>query len=111
MFVPGKNMLAYLGCLPSLVRIPAGGSLTAVQWLLMAVVVALLRSIPQIWHDYMLDPAAARRQCEAANKAHINKKYCQELVVVAQAVHMDDRDTVQALARDLEEHHKNASKH
>lgn len=33
-----------------------------------------VQQIPQIWHDYMPDPAAARKQREAANKARIDKK-------------------------------------
>ncbi|EDR11390.1 uncharacterized protein LACBIDRAFT_323939 [Laccaria bicolor S238N-H82] len=67
------SMPAYLGRLQSLVGIPTGGSLTADQWLLMAVVVGPI-AIPQIWHDYMPDPVAARRQRDTANKAHIDKK-------------------------------------
>jgi len=30
--------------------------------------------IPQIWHDYMLDPDAARAQREKATNAHVRKK-------------------------------------
>ncbi|OCH87011.1 hypothetical protein OBBRIDRAFT_851644 [Obba rivulosa] len=42
---------ARLGRLPSLIGEPAGGSLTADQWLLLATVVGTLL-LPQIWQDY-----------------------------------------------------------
>ncbi|KAI0072971.1 hypothetical protein K474DRAFT_1686422 [Panus rudis PR-1116 ss-1] len=46
------SMPAKLGRLPSLVGEPAGGSLTADQWRILATVVGPL-VIPQIWQDYM----------------------------------------------------------
>ncbi|PBK68529.1 hypothetical protein ARMSODRAFT_1019655 [Armillaria solidipes] len=45
------RMPAKLGRLPSLIGEPAGGSLTADQWMLFATIVAPL-AIPQIWTDY-----------------------------------------------------------
>ncbi|KAF8057435.1 hypothetical protein FPV67DRAFT_1677229 [Lyophyllum atratum] len=46
------HMPAKLGRLPSLIGEPAGGSLTADQWLVFATVVAPF-AIPQIWQDYL----------------------------------------------------------
>ncbi|KAJ7748675.1 hypothetical protein B0H16DRAFT_1319717 [Mycena metata] len=50
---------AFLGRLPGLMGIPAGGSLTADQWLVAAVIVCpILVSrifVPQIWAEYMPD--------------------------------------------------------
>ncbi|KII93303.1 hypothetical protein PLICRDRAFT_100818 [Plicaturopsis crispa FD-325 SS-3] len=45
------DMPAKLGRLPSLIGEPAGGSLTADQWLVFATVVAPI-AIPQVWQDY-----------------------------------------------------------
>ncbi|KII85388.1 hypothetical protein PLICRDRAFT_31629 [Plicaturopsis crispa FD-325 SS-3] len=45
------SMPAKLGRLPSLIGEPAGGSLTADQWLVFATVVAPI-AIPQVWQDY-----------------------------------------------------------
>ncbi|OCH84788.1 hypothetical protein OBBRIDRAFT_798774 [Obba rivulosa] len=45
------ELSARLGHLPSLIGEPAGGSLTADQWLLLATVVGPLL-LPQIWQDY-----------------------------------------------------------
>ncbi|KAJ3500582.1 hypothetical protein NLJ89_g9730 [Agrocybe chaxingu] len=45
-------MPAKLGRLPSLIGEPAGGSLTADQWLVFATVVAPL-AIPQIWEEFL----------------------------------------------------------
>ncbi|KAJ2933395.1 hypothetical protein H1R20_g3689, partial [Candolleomyces eurysporus] len=67
------DMPSYLGRLPSLVGIPAGGSLTADQWMLMATVIAPI-AIPKIWHVYMSDPATARIQRAAAIQAWLDKK-------------------------------------
>ncbi|RXW12469.1 hypothetical protein EST38_g13387 [Candolleomyces aberdarensis] len=67
------DMPWYLGQLPSLVGIPAGGSLTADQWMLMATVIASI-AIPKIWHAYMPDPAAARAQRAATMQARLDKK-------------------------------------
>ncbi|RXW14351.1 hypothetical protein EST38_g11510 [Candolleomyces aberdarensis] len=67
------DMPSYLGRLPSLVGIPAGGSLTADQWMLMATVIAPI-AIPKIWHVYMSDPAAARVQRAATIQARLDKK-------------------------------------
>ncbi|KAJ2929408.1 hypothetical protein H1R20_g7676, partial [Candolleomyces eurysporus] len=67
------DMPSYLGRLPSLVGIPAGGSLTADQWMLMATVIAPI-AIPKIWHTYMPDPAAACAQRAATIQAQIDKK-------------------------------------
>ncbi|KZP21905.1 hypothetical protein FIBSPDRAFT_739745 [Athelia psychrophila] len=58
-------MPAELGRLPSLIGIPAGGSLTADQWLLLAVVVAPV-AIPQLWHDYMPENVEGQRLQRAA---------------------------------------------
>ncbi|KAF7377085.1 hypothetical protein MSAN_00127100 [Mycena sanguinolenta] len=43
---------AFLGRLPSLMGVPAGGSLTADQWLIAAIVVCPIL-VPQIWAEYM----------------------------------------------------------
>lgn len=77
-------MPAELGRLPSLIGIPAGGSLTADQWLLLAVVVApvavhayphicqqcltnfFVPQIPQLWHDYMPKNIEGQRLQRAA---------------------------------------------
>ncbi|KAF8066846.1 hypothetical protein FPV67DRAFT_1670313 [Lyophyllum atratum] len=48
------KMPAKLGRLPSLIGEPAGGSLTADQWLVFVTVVAPL-AVPQIWEDYFTD--------------------------------------------------------
>lgn len=70
-------MPAHFGRLPRMVGVPAGGSLTADQWLLLATVVAPLAvrtsvhlarasteshtlQIPRIWEAYMGDPDEAR---------------------------------------------------
>ncbi|KAJ7156359.1 hypothetical protein C8R46DRAFT_1115786 [Mycena filopes] len=49
---------AHLGRLPSLIGEPAGGSLTADQWLNFATVVASL-AIPQLWQEYASDETPA----------------------------------------------------
>ena len=41
-----------LGQLPAMIGEPAGGSLTAYQWLIFATVVAPL-VIPQIWEEFL----------------------------------------------------------
>ncbi|KAJ2911765.1 hypothetical protein MD484_g8649, partial [Candolleomyces efflorescens] len=67
------HMPSYLGRLPSLVGVPAGGSLTADQWMLMATVIAPI-AIPKIWHIYMSDPVDARAQRAAAIQSRLDKK-------------------------------------
>ncbi|THU85280.1 hypothetical protein K435DRAFT_806048, partial [Dendrothele bispora CBS 962.96] len=58
------NLPSKLGRLPRLIGEPAGGSLTADQWLIFATIVAPL-AIPQIWQDYLANELpheiAARR--------------------------------------------------
>ncbi|VDB94096.1 unnamed protein product [Peniophora sp. CBMAI 1063] len=57
MQIPG-----YLGRLPSLMGIPAGGSLTADQWLIAALIVLPI-ALPQIWDEYCTgDPEIVRLQ-------------------------------------------------
>lgn len=72
-FLAQFHMPAYLGRLPTLMGVPAGGSLTADQWLLMATVVGPI-AVPQIWDEFMLEPQEARRQRELAISARISKK-------------------------------------
>ncbi|THU96176.1 hypothetical protein K435DRAFT_819510 [Dendrothele bispora CBS 962.96] len=48
---------AYLGRLPALMGEPAGGSLTADQWLIAATVICPL-IIPQLWNEYCVDDDA-----------------------------------------------------
>ncbi|KAJ7749137.1 hypothetical protein B0H16DRAFT_1461303 [Mycena metata] len=48
------HLPAFLGRLPGLMGIPAGGSLTADQWLVAAVIVCPIL-VPQIWAEYMPD--------------------------------------------------------
>ncbi|KIM79981.1 hypothetical protein PILCRDRAFT_89847 [Piloderma croceum F 1598] len=67
------SLPAYLGRLPALMGVPAGGSLTADQWLLMATIVGPI-AILQIWHDYMPDPDVACSQRQAAIDSCIRKK-------------------------------------
>ncbi|KAJ7583887.1 hypothetical protein C8J56DRAFT_1166808 [Mycena floridula] len=63
-----------LGRLPSLIGEPAGGSLTADQWLVLATVVAPL-AIPQLWEDYLPgvidaeDPAVRVERIESEKQA------------------------------------------
>lgn len=68
-FLKDFQMPAYLGRLPALVGEPAGGSLTADQWMVLATVVGPL-AIPQIWEEYMGDPDVAK----ARREAHIRKR-------------------------------------
>ncbi|KAK7008315.1 hypothetical protein R3P38DRAFT_2552218 [Favolaschia claudopus] len=60
---------AHLGRLPSLIGEPAGGSLTADQWLVFATIVAPL-IIPQLWQEYIPEESpqelAQRRAREIA---------------------------------------------
>ncbi|KAF7367759.1 hypothetical protein MSAN_00839900 [Mycena sanguinolenta] len=49
---------AFLGRLPALMGVPAGGSLTADQWLVAAIIVCPIL-IPQIWSEYMSADAEA----------------------------------------------------
>ncbi|EMD33478.1 hypothetical protein CERSUDRAFT_57200 [Gelatoporia subvermispora B] len=56
------EMPARLGRLPSLIGEPAGGSLTADQWLVLVTIVGPLL-MPQIWHDYgVLDGGEAQQK-------------------------------------------------
>ncbi|KAK0470420.1 uncharacterized protein EV420DRAFT_1616565 [Desarmillaria tabescens] len=52
------NIPAYLGRLPAMMGEPAGGSLTADQWLIAATIVCPI-IIPQIWSKYCPDPVEA----------------------------------------------------
>ncbi|RXW14412.1 hypothetical protein EST38_g11447 [Candolleomyces aberdarensis] len=67
------TMPSYLGRLPALIGEPAGGSLTADQWLVMAPVVAPI-AIPKIWSEFMSSPELARTQRANAIQARLNKK-------------------------------------
>ncbi|KAI0054356.1 hypothetical protein BV25DRAFT_1951632 [Artomyces pyxidatus] len=63
----------YLGRLPTLVGIPAGGSLTADQWLLLATVVGPI-AIPQIWAEFLTNPDEARAQRSASIASRLRTK-------------------------------------
>ncbi|KAJ6517961.1 hypothetical protein C8R47DRAFT_1062533 [Mycena vitilis] len=90
---------AFLGRLPGLMGVPAGGSLTADQWLVAAVVVCPLL-IPQIWAEYLpveveearirrigaiqTDIAAKRVAAAAARKLKSDAAAAKKLAVAAQ---------------------------
>ncbi|KAF7965432.1 hypothetical protein HWV62_43531, partial [Athelia sp. TMB] len=78
-------MPAELGHLSHLIGIPAGGSVTANQWLLLATVVGpiaastgqllVISNIPQLWHDYMpVDLERQKKQQAAKIETHSSKK-------------------------------------
>ncbi|KAJ3525424.1 hypothetical protein NMY22_g10588 [Coprinellus aureogranulatus] len=67
------TMPTYLGRIPALVGIPAGGSLTADQWMLMATVVGPI-AVPRIWDEFMGDPEVAREQRAARIQTKLDKR-------------------------------------
>ncbi|KAF7366659.1 hypothetical protein MSAN_00923800 [Mycena sanguinolenta] len=70
------RMPARLGRLPSLIGEPAGGSLTADQWLIFITVVAPL-AIPQLWQEYRSDEPAeslAKRRAQQISSTLKAKK-------------------------------------
>ncbi|KAH9912376.1 hypothetical protein B0H21DRAFT_828763 [Amylocystis lapponica] len=83
------HMPATLGRLPALVGEPAGGSLTADQWLVFATVVAPL-AIPQIWQDYVAgdpDSVLARRLASVAktvSEKHVKAAAARKLAAARQ---------------------------
>ncbi|KAF6741770.1 hypothetical protein DFP72DRAFT_861523 [Ephemerocybe angulata] len=60
-FLSEFQMPSWVGRLPTQVGEPAGGSLTADQWMLLATVIGPI-AVPQIWDKFMGDPEAARAQ-------------------------------------------------
>ncbi|GJF00435.1 hypothetical protein PsYK624_167230 [Phanerochaete sordida] len=68
------KMPSKVGRLPQLIGEPAGGSLTADQWLLLATLIGPL-AIPQIWQDYAAaDPAATLAARKIAITAAVHER-------------------------------------
>lgn len=72
-FLKDFELPAFLGRLPALVGEPAGGSLTADQWMVLAIVVGPL-AIPQIWEKFCSSPNTAMAQREAQIKRRMEKR-------------------------------------
>ncbi|KAF8055688.1 hypothetical protein FPV67DRAFT_1679823 [Lyophyllum atratum] len=87
---------SYLGRLPAMMGEPAGGSLTADQWLVAATIVCPL-IIPQIWDEYCPEHAEAelrerqrQLQPECASRSQTQRRSGRKQKITARAAYVGD---------------------